>query len=174
MIFTSQSGLTDPGHSPAWDEWYLGHLAAMATVPGIGSAQRFLALDTGPPPSLAMYSIASPDVFQSAIYLSVRGMGPWQRLIDPQHYKRNLFDGLAVAPTIDPDSGAVLVVVDRDAPAPTEAGLTWLRAVGLDRSMACRGITVASDDAAARGLAATIGGTVALYRPVTRRYTGAA
>src|SRR6266513_2041500 len=77
MIFTSESGLTDPGRIRQWDEWYLGHLAAMVAGPGISSAQRFRALDAGPPPSLAIYSVASPAVFDSDIYLRTRGMGPF-------------------------------------------------------------------------------------------------
>jgi hypothetical protein len=169
VIFTSQSGLTDAGRSALWDAWYLGHLEAMASVPGIGSAQRFAALDPGPPPSLAMYSIASPAVFESAIYLQTRGMGPWRTLIDPNHYRRNLFDGLDTAPAIAPTD--ILLVIDRAAPDPTGHGIAWLRAVGLDHSTPHRGIAVVADPVAARALATAIGGAVALYRPVTRRYT---
>jgi hypothetical protein len=171
MIFTSQSGLTDASRGALWDAWYVGHLEAMAAVPGIGSAQRFAALADGPPPSLALYSVASPAVFESAIYRRTRGMGPWQPLIDPRHYRRNLFDGLATAPVVPPDT--ILVVVDRDAPIAGDHGLTWLRAVGLDRSTPVRGIAV-RDAAAAQQLAAALDGPVALYRPVTRRYGGGA
>jgi hypothetical protein len=167
MIFTSQSRLTDPSRGALWDAWYVGHLEAMAAVPGIGSAQRFAALEPGPPPSLALYSVASPAVFDSEIYLRTRGMGPWRPLIDPRHYRRNLFDGLAVAPDVAP--GDLLLVVDRGAPEPTDRGLTWLRAVGLDRSTPFRGLAVRPADAA-RALVATIDGPVACYRPVTRRY----
>src|SRR5579872_3341339 len=168
MIFTSQSGLTDPGRAAEWGAWYVGHLEAMAAVPGIGSAQRFAALDDGPPPSLAMYSIASAAVFDSEIYLRTRGMGSWQPLIDRRHYHRNLFDGLAIAPAVAGE--AVLLVVDRGSAAPADPALTWLRAVGLDCSTPFRGIAVMPDVGAARRHAAVIGGAVALYRPVTRRY----
>jgi hypothetical protein len=168
MIFTSQSGLIDASRDAAWAAWYVGHLEAMAAVPGIGSAQRFAALEPGPPPSLAMYSVASPAVFESEIYLSTRGMGPWQALIDRRHYHRNLFDGLDVAPAVPSD--AVLLVADRAAPEPADAALTWLRAVGLDRSTPFRAIAVLPDTQAAQRLRAAIGGTVGLYRPVTRRY----
>ena len=48
MIFTSESGLTDPSRIAEWDRWYRGHLAAMAAVPGVTSAQRFRALGEGP------------------------------------------------------------------------------------------------------------------------------
>jgi len=171
MIFTSQSGITDARSSADWDQWYVGHLAAMAAVPGIGSAQRFAALEDGPPPSLAMYSIAGPDVFDSEIYLRTRGMGPWKTLIDTRHYKRNLFEGLDTAPVVAPD--ASLLVADRDTPEPALPGLSWLRTVGLDRSTRFRAIAVLADLPAARRLEAALGGPAALYRPITRRYGAA-
>jgi hypothetical protein len=171
VIFTSQSGITDARRRADWDDWYLGHLTAMAAVPGIGSAQRFAALDDGPPPSLAMYSITAPDVFDSEIYLETRGMGPWKALIDARHYKRNLFEGLDVAPSVPPD--AILLVADRAVPEPALPALTWLRTVGLDRSTPVRAVAVLADLPAARHLAAAIGGPVALYRPITRRYGAA-
>ncbi|MBI3515138.1 MAG: hypothetical protein HY060_13920, partial [Proteobacteria bacterium] len=95
----------------------------------------------------------------------------WQPLIDPRHYRRNLFDGLDSAPVVAADD--ILVVVDCAAPMPGDHGLAWLRTVGLDRSTPVRGIAVL-DDGAARRLAAALDGPVALYRPVTRRYTAPA
>jgi len=168
MIFTSQSGLTDASRAAAWDDWYIGHLEAMAAVPGIGSAQRFAALESGPPPSLAMYSVASAAVFDSEIYRRTRGMGPWQPLIDQRHYHRNLFDGLQTAP--DVAAAATLLVIDRETPVSAGPAVTWLRAVGLDRSTPYRGLAVLPDIDVARRQAAAIDGLVALYRPVTRRY----
>jgi hypothetical protein len=167
VIFTSQSGITDPTRLDDWGVWYLGHLEAMAAVPGIGSAQRFWAIEAGPPPNLAMYSVASPAVFDSEIYRRTRGMGEWVPLIDRRYYHRNLFDGLERAPDVAPDQ--VLVVVDRDRPAPTDAGLTWLRTVGLDMSTPFRGLAVLAEPAA-RALAGSIGNAVGLHRPVSRRY----
>src|SRR5216684_8884653 len=100
MIFTSESGLTDPSRIAEWDTWYRGHLAAMVAVPGISSAQRFRALDQGPPPSLAMYSVASPAVFESEIYLHTRGMGPFVSVVNEAVHRRNLFEGLDAAPEV--------------------------------------------------------------------------
>src|SRR5262249_11237268 len=100
MIFTSESGLTDPSRYAAWDEWYLGHLAAMTTVPGIASAQRFRTLAAGPPPSLAMYTVAGPDVFADPVYRQVRGMGPFVPVVDERLHRRNLFAGLDTAPVV--------------------------------------------------------------------------
>src|SRR5204862_7753354 len=100
MIFTSESGLTDPSRIAEWDQWYLGHLAAMAAVPGIASAQRFRALDDGPPPSLGMYTVPSPPVFQNELYVKVRGVGAFVPVLDERVRRRNLSEGLDGAPQI--------------------------------------------------------------------------
>ncbi|MES2564792.1 MAG: hypothetical protein V4637_19015 [Pseudomonadota bacterium] len=146
MIFMSQSGLTDTTRERDWDRWYFEHLTIMVTVPGISSAQRFKTVTPGYPPSLAMYSVASAQVFQDPYYLSVRGMGEWLSLIDRRYYRRNLFDGLKHAPQVA--AGEVLLVADREAP---EAGLaaiewSWLAVAGIDRSTPYRGIAVVDAD----------------------------
>jgi hypothetical protein len=167
MIFTSESGLTDPSRMPEWDAWYQGHLAAMAAVPGITSAQRFRALDEGPPPSLAMYTAASAAVFESEIYLRTRGMGPFLPLVDPRLHRRNLFAGLDVAPEVP--IGGILLVADRAAEGPAAAGIVWLRAVAIDRSTPYRGIAAFPDLASARNAAARLGGA-AFYTAITERF----
>ena len=168
MIFMSQSGLADPAREAEWDAWYLEHLRIMATVPGIGSAQRFKTASPGHAPSLAMYSIASAEVFVDPYYQRVRGMGEWLPLIDKRYYRRNLFAGLEAAP--DVAEGFVLLVADRERGGEMSriGGLTptWLEAVGLDRSTAYRGIVVV--DGAAAGAVTAPG--VAVYRPVTARF----
>jgi len=172
MIFTSESGLTDPSRLGDWDAWYLGHLSAMAPVPRIMSAQRFPALAGGPPPSLAMYTVASPAVFESEVYRRTRGMGPFVPVVDERMHRRNLFAGLDIAPEV-PLSG-ILLIADRSASGRDWAGLVWLRAAGLDHSTAFRGIAVCADLAAAREVGQRIGGA-AFYKPITKRFvpTGA-
>ena len=166
MIFISQSGLTDTTREAAWDEWYVEHLRIMATVPGISSAQRFKTGTPGFPPSLAIYSVASADVFNDAYYQSVRGMGEWLPLIDRRYYNRNLFAGLDHAPRVAEDER--LLVADRARAEGAIGGIefTWLECGGLDRSTPYRGLAVV---AAARLPA--LDATVAVYRPVTRRGT---
>src|SRR4051812_46068274 len=164
MIFMSQSGLTSRNREADWDRWYKAHLNVMASVPGIGSAQRFKTSTPGHSPSLAMYSVASADVFKDRYYLSVRGMGEWLTLIDKQYYRRNLFDGAPCAPELaDTDC---LIVADRSAPEPGLAGIdwTWLKCVGIDHSTAYRGIAVMSMERADEVRDAAL----AVYRPVTR------
>jgi hypothetical protein len=162
MIFISQSGLIAGQDEAAWDQWYIEHLRIMATVPGIASAQRFKTDTHGFPPSLAMYSVASPAVFNDPYYLSVRGMGKWLPLIDRQYYKRNLFDGLEHAPVVADD--AYLLVADRERAEAAIAGIefTWLKSVAIDRSTPYRGIAVSQRPPA-------LDPTVAVYRPATPR-----
>jgi len=163
MIFMSQSGLIDPGREQEWDAWYVEHLRIMMTVPGISSAQRFKTEGQGYSPSLAMYTIASAAVFQDPYYQSVRGMGDWLPLIQKQHYRRNLFDGLDQAPDVAKD--CVLIVADRDSPADVPGvALTWLKCAGIDYSTPYRGIAVVKGDGAGTGAARD---SVAVYRPVT-------
>lgn len=160
MIFMSQSGLADATRVAEWDAWYIEHLRIMATVPGVYSAQRFKTESEGYPPSLAMYGIAGPEVFNDPYYLSVRGMGEWLPLIDRRHYKRNLFAGLDRAPPVMPDQW--LLVADRERADADLAGLdlTWLSAAGIDHSTPLRGIAVTGRvPAVRRGLG--------VYRPVT-------
>lgn len=165
MIFMSQSGLTEPARAVEWDTWYVEHLRIMLTVPGISSAQRFKTETPGHPPSLALYTIASAEVFNDPYYQSVRGMGEWLPLIEKRHYRRNLFEGLDAAPEVT--EGEVLVIADRERPgAVPGVKLAWLRAVGLDRSTPYRGIAVVTR-AAAGAIAG--GGGVGIYRPATTR-----
>jgi hypothetical protein len=144
MIFMSQSGITDPSRESDWDAWYLKHLEIMATVPGVSSAQRFKTTTAGHSPSLGMYSVASPEVFQDPYYLSVRGMGEWLPLIDRRYYKRNLFTGAELAPQVE--AGDFLLVADREKPetALHDVEWLWLECVGIDRSTPYRGIAVVS------------------------------
>jgi hypothetical protein len=163
MIFMSQSGLADAGREKEWDAWYVEHLRTMMTVPGISSAQRFKTDSPGYSPSLAMYTIASATVFQDPYYQSVRGMGDWLPLIQKQHYRRNLFEGLDQAPDVAQD--CVLIVADRDRPADVPGvALIWLKCAGIDHSTPYRGIAVVKGDGAGT---ATARGRFAVYRPMT-------
>ena len=168
MIFMSESGFTDPSRESEWDRWYIGHLDIMVSVAGISSAQRFKTSTPGYPPSLAIYSVASPNVFQDPYYLSVRGMGEWLPLIDRRYYRRNLFEGAERAPEVA--EGRALLVADRPRPEVAFAGVdwTWLECVALDKSTPYRGIAVVSEGEA-RGAGSAR--NVAVYRPATPRHT---
>jgi hypothetical protein len=164
MIFMSQSGLSDPSRESDWDIWYEEHLDLMRSVPGFGSAQRFKTKSAGYSPSTAMYTLASADVFNDPYYLSKRGMGEWKPLIDLRYYKRNLFDGLDHAPHVGAEQ--VLLMADREQPDSSLPGMTWLRAVAIDKSTPYRGIQVVSAEEADRWAVVE---NVGLYRPFSVR-----
>jgi hypothetical protein len=168
MIFMSQSGLSDSTRQSEWDRWYVQHLETMATVPGIASAQRFKTSTAEAPPSLAMYSVASAEVFENPYYLSVRGMGEWLALIDRGHYKRNLFEGLTRAPEVV--DGGFLLVADRQQPEIGRAWIEWkwLKCVGIDLSTPYRGIAVVPPAVADR---ARRDAGISVYVPATACYT---
>jgi len=165
MIFMSQSGLTDTARQAEWDQWYLTHLQVMLTVNGIHSAQRFVLIQGDNAPSLALYTIASPEVLQDAYYMQIRGMGEWLPLIDRRHYRRNVFAGLDVAPEVP--AASVLLVADRQQPEPMLASIawTWLEAIALDRRPPYRGVAIVSRPTAP----GVQGAGIASYRPVTSR-----
>lgn len=164
MIFMSQSGLADDSREGDWDGWYIEHLDIMVSVPGVSSAQRFKTASPGYPPSLAMYSVVSQDVFSDPYYLSVRGMGEWEPLVDRRYYRRNLFSGLERAPEVAMNS--LLLVADRESPEPGLAGVEWiwLECAGIDRSTPVRGIAVVREVPAAVHESA---GAIAVYLPAT-------
>ncbi len=166
MIFISQSGITDDTRAADWDAWYLEHLRIMATVPGVSSAQRFKTDTPGTSPSLAIYSVASADVFKDPYYLSVRGMGEWLALIDRRYYQRNLFSGLDHAPRVA--DNALMLVADRERAEGSIAGIvfTWLACAGIDRSTPYRGLAVIPTAALP-----LLDATVAVYRPASPRMT---
>jgi hypothetical protein len=163
MIFMSQSGITEPAQQAAWDHWYQAHLAVMLTVNGIESAQRFTLIQGAAAPSLALYTITSPAVFEDAYYLRIRGMGPWLPVIDQRFYRRILFTGLDAAPAV-PDT-SVLLVADRTQPEPALGGIawTWLEAVALECVPPYRGLAVVSHADMSRVHHTGI----ACYQPVT-------
>jgi len=165
MIFMSQSGITDRTRESDWAQWYCEHLRIMVTVPGVFSAQRFTTTHPGHPPSLAMYGVASAEVFKGEVYLRVRGMGEWLPLIDKQWYRRNLFEGLGEAPHVTDDQW--LIVADRDEPDAelTALPMAWLKVTGIDRSTPYRGIAVVNQTAAQ-----ALPQNVAVYAPASRRY----
>ena len=163
MIFMSQSGLIDPSRAVDWDAWYVEHLNVMLTVPGISSAQRFVTDAPTYSPSLAMYTVAGPEIFDDPYYRRVRGMGEWQPLIDRRHYHRDLFAGLDIAPAVATNARLIVADREREDAALADLGIRWLRCVGIDRSTPLRGIVVLDIKAADRIREREL----AVYCPVT-------
>jgi len=58
-----------------WNAWYETYLTQLVSLPGLTTAQRFRALTSGTPAwtYLAIYSVASLEVFASEAYRGIGG-----------------------------------------------------------------------------------------------------
>ncbi len=70
MIYTVELNFSDPARADEWNAWYETYLAQLVSLPGLSTAQRFRAVTPGAQPwdYLALYSLASLDVFESDAY----------------------------------------------------------------------------------------------------------
>jgi hypothetical protein len=83
VLYTVRCRFTRPSFEDAWNEWYVGHIRVLLSVPGFVSAQRFHCSSTvDDRPYLAMYEVAGPEVFTSDPYRAIWGFDEWRPLID--------------------------------------------------------------------------------------------
>ena len=173
MIYMVDHVYADPTTEPAWHEWYAGYLQKLVAVPGIDTAQRFRAIGCAPPRYLAMYSIASPDVYESDAYRNMGGGGSQSVRFHGAYgmWTRNLFEGASRAPAVR--DGQRVLVFDRDRPgddSPLASRATWLHAVGLHMTTKYRAFVVL--DAGEAVAPSSIPGSF-LYEPFTPLITSA-
>ncbi len=170
MIYIVEHTIGMPEIEPEWNKWYAGYLPVLLAVPGINSAQRFRIAGSAPSRYMAMYTIASADVFESAAYKAGGGGGSASARFRPgyQSWTRNLFEGAGEAPAVGMDQ--VLVTADRAAP--DGEPYTWLATVGLHKTTPFRGLAVLSAAEAAR-VASAQPGRVNVYTPLTAQLRAA-
>ena len=144
----------------AYDAFYDRHIAMLLSIPGFLSAQRFECTHAARAPFLAIYRVAEPAVMTSEAYTSTAG-----RLSVPEDFRkrminwdRNLVQAV-VDDVADPDAGIdvaateTLTLIDRltdDAPALPD-DFTPLEVVGLDRTIAERGVRIGDSGAPVAG-----------------------
>ena len=163
MLYMVEMALLVPERRAEWDAWYVAHQHRLLSIPGIRATQRFEAIHDAPAPFVALHEVESADVFTSPAYRATAGpgnTGEWQSKMGNWH--RNLFDA---EHTPDVPMDARLVVVDDPA---VDAPVTWMNAVGLDRSVARRGLALMAG-ARADALAGRHG--VRVLRPLGARLT---
>jgi hypothetical protein len=170
MIYMVEMALLDTARRAEWDAWYVAHQHLMLTIPGFRASQRFEAIHAAESPFVALHEVDSPDIFTSPTYWAKAGptnTGEWRTRMGNWH--RNLF---AMEHTPDVPRDARLVVVDDDGGAALPAGapVTWMDAVGLDRSVSRRGLAVIPP-ATADPLVGTRG--VRVLRPIGSRLRAA-
>jgi hypothetical protein len=167
-IYMVQHVFSRPDWEEEWNAWYGANLEVLLRVPGFRTGQRFKATGGSPPRYMAVYTVDSPDVFDSRAYIEAGGGGTNSVRFRPAYeiWIRNLFEGIERAPNVRSDEYLVSVdsgTGDDKVPGVT---LTWLRSTGFHKSTPFRGIGVAKQGETA-GLQDRPG--VALYAPITRQ-----
>jgi hypothetical protein len=179
VLYVVRCRFTDPSREHAWNEWYAQHVHVLLRVPGFRAAQRLRsAAAADDRPYLAMYEVASPEVFTSEAYLAIWGFDQWRESID--NWTRDLFE-LLPGEALDfatPPTATLRAVFIGGEQSAAEAALGELaarapsarvaRISGLDRS--CAGIAWQVDrDPVGLEIPAFPGTTVerGVYEPLT-------
>jgi hypothetical protein len=144
-----------------WSDWYNGNLSVLLSVPGFRSAQRFRNVGESPR-YLAIYTVDSPEVFQTQTYVNAGGNGANSVRFRPayQMWKRNLFDSGNRALSVDMNQFLLVEDIAEASVAP-RAGAQRLPCSGMHKTTAFRDLTVLS--APLDGLAQN----ALCYRPLT-------
>ena len=142
MLYMVEMALLETRRRAEWDAWYVAHQHRLLSIPGFRASQRFEAIHPARSPFVALHQVDGPDVLTSPTYRSKAGptnTGEWQTKMDNWH--RNLFV-LDQTPDVPTDMRLVVVDVEGAASLPQGAPVTWMDAVGLDRSVPRRGLAV--------------------------------
>ena len=172
FVYVVRCNFTEPAKEAAWNAWYSGpKIAQMLAQPYFLTCQRFRRIAGTGRDYLALWTLQSPQAFETAQYRSQWGFSEWTPYITD--WSRDLFDGGArseAAFAVPPD-GALHVVSFDGASADVaiaQPGLLWLPVAGLDRHTAMIGLAplpvlatarLPSNDQAQRMQAA-------IYRPI--------
>lgn len=134
----------NPEREHDWHTWYLDHVTKLIrNVPGFRATQRFRAITATPSPWLAVHDVVSPAVFESPEYRTNGGpasTGEWQN--EHTNWHRNLFAGIDASPDVAMDAHLCVAEAGASPPASLSSAMSWLEAVGLDRTAERRGIAV--------------------------------
>lgn len=143
MIYMVEMALLDLARRAEWDAWYGAHQHRLLSIPGFRASQRFEAIHAAQSPFVALHEVDSPEVFASPAYRTQAGpsnTGQWQAKMGQWH--RNLFDGVDQTRDVAMDARLVVVEDGGVLAPPGPVALTWMEAVGLDRSVRRRGFVV--------------------------------
>jgi hypothetical protein len=150
MIYMVEMALLDTARRAEWDAWYVAHQHRLLSIPGFRASQRFEAIHPASSPFVALHEVASVDVFTIPAYRAQAGptnTGEWQARMN--NWRRNLF-ALDHTPDVPMEARLVVVETDGAAALPSDVSVTWMDAVGLDRSISRRGLAVMAPEAADR------------------------
>jgi hypothetical protein len=187
FVYIVRCNFNEPAKEQAWNDWYSGpKIAQMLAKPHFRTCQRFhLASGTGRN-YLALWTLRSPDAFESKEYTTDWGFFDWSPYI--VDWSRDLFDGgdtPEFAFGVQPKGALRILSFDgltaEAANAAREAisalipnmNMMWLPVIGLDRHTPLIGLSCLPDPAAVRFVSngQQFGGYEAIYRPICDLYT---
>jgi hypothetical protein len=127
-----------------FDELYARHISMLLTIDGFLSAQRYKCTHAARAPFLAVYRLRDPAVMTSESYTSKAGRNSVNPTFRAKmtNWDRNLVQSDLA--DMDVPEGGWLVPIDRLTPEgpPLPEGLTPLRIVSLDATIAERGVHI--------------------------------
>jgi hypothetical protein len=152
FVYVVRCNFTEPTKEAAWNAWYSGpKIAQMLAQPYFLTCQRFRRTSGTSRNYLALWTLQSPDAFETAEYRSQWGFSGWTPYITD--WSRDLFDAGArsEAAFAVPPEGALHVVsfdgASAEAADAARAGIAasrpdmmWLPIAGLDRHTAVIGL----------------------------------
>ena len=125
-----------------FDAFYDRHIAMLLTIKGFQSAQRFACVHAAKAPYLALYRLAGPAVLTSKNYTSKAGRMSVKASMRERitNWDRNLVNG--ALDELEVAMGGWMVLIDRlDSQSPAlPDGFTPLTIIGLDKTLAERGV----------------------------------
>lgn len=169
MIYMVEMALLKTARRTEWDAWYASHQHRLLSIPGFRASQRFEAIHTTESPFVALHEVVSPELFASHHYRAKGGpsnTGEWQTKMG--HWHRNLF-AADHTPDVPMDARLVLVEEGSGQTLPEHVSVRWMEAVGLDCSVARRGLAVMPPATADR-LVGTPG--IRVLKPIGARLRG--
>jgi hypothetical protein len=164
FVYIVRCNFTEPAKEQAWNAWYSGlKIEQMLAKPHFRTCQRFRIAQGAGPKYLALWTLQSPEAFNTTEYASDWGFFEWAPYI--VDWSRDLFDGRPKPETsfAVPLEGSLHAVtfdgmsVDeaqaaRDPIARREPDMMWLPVAGLDRHTPCIGLRPSPHPAASRPL----------------------
>ena len=149
-----------------WDQWYVSHMRMLITIPGIHATQRFECTHESEAPFVALHEVDGPQVFESTAYkekAGPAGTGEWRDKMN--NWSRNIFEGVSKTPEVPMDE--YLILIEDGIEAPAGILVTWVNAVGLDKSVKRRAIGIVNSDIIAGTIKTTQG--IRVLKPLTSR-----
>jgi hypothetical protein len=185
FVYIVRCNFTQPDKEQAWNAWYSGaKIAQMLAKPYFRTCQRFRLASGSGRDYLALWTLQSPEAFQTAEYTSDWGFFEWAQHVTD--WSRDLFDGRpASQAAFAVAAEGALHVVAFDGMSEEEANaaralvvkpklaMMWLPVAGLDRHTPMIGLQPLPDLAGSCSSKHHREHRIleAIYRPISELYT---